>query len=130
MSNKYSLLIKNAECYIDQNLILTDIAIKDNIISKISENIDDSADRVLDARGLSIFPGIVDTQVHFREPGDSRKENLESGSKSAVLGGVTSVFEMPNTSPPTDSPERFQQKIECTVIMPFIMERQRITQLP
>ena len=112
MSNKYSLLIKNAECYIDQNLILTDIAIKDNIISKISENIDDSADRILDAKGLSIFPGIVDTQVHFREPGNTKKENLESGSKSAVLGGVTSVFEMPNTSPPTDSPERFQQKLD------------------
>ena len=72
MSNKYSLLIKNAECYIDQNLILTDIAIKDNIISKVSENIEDSADRVLDAKGLSIFPGIVDTQVHYRAPGDSR----------------------------------------------------------
>ena len=112
MPNKYTLIIKNAECYIEKKLILTDIAIKDNIISKISENIGDSADRVLDSKGLSVFPGVVDTQVHFREPGDSRKENLESGSKSAVLGGVTSVFEMPNTSPPTDSPERFQQKLD------------------
>jgi dihydroorotase len=112
MSNKYSLLIKNAECYIDQKLILTDIAIKDNIISKISENISDPADQVLDAKGLSIFPGIIDTQVHFREPGDPDKETLESGSKAAVLGGVTSVFEMPNTSPPTDSPERFQEKLD------------------
>ena len=112
MSNKYTLIIKNAECYIDKKLILTDIAIKDNIISKISEKIDDSADLVLDAKGLSVFPGIVDTQVHFREPGNTKKENLESGSKSAVLGGVTSVFEMPNTSPPTDSPERFQQKLD------------------
>jgi len=55
MSNKYSLLIKNAECYIDQNLILTDIAIKDNIISKISENIDDSADRILDQKAYLSF---------------------------------------------------------------------------
>ena len=76
MSNKYSLLIKNAECYIDQKLILTDIAIKDNIISKISEKIDDSADLVLDAKGLSVFPGIVDTQVHFREPGQYKKRKF------------------------------------------------------
>ena len=111
MSNKYTLIIKNAECYVDGKLILTDIAIKDGIISKISKNISDVADQVLDAKGLTVFPGIIDTQVHFREPGDPNKETLESGSKAAVLGGVTSVFEMPNTSPPTDSPERFQEKL-------------------
>ena len=111
MSNKYTLIIKNAECYVDGKLILTDIAIKDSIISKISKNISDVADQVLDAKGLTVFPGIIDTQVHFREPGDPNKETLESGSKAAVLGGVTSVFEMPNTSPPTDSPERFQEKL-------------------
>ncbi len=112
MSNKYTLIIKNAECYIDKKLILTDIAIKDNIIAKVSGNITDPADRVLDAKGLTVFPGIIDTQVHFREPGDPNKETLESGSTAAVLGGVTSVFEMPNTSPPTDSPERFQEKLD------------------
>ena len=112
MSNKYTLIIKNAECYIDKKLILTDIAIKDNIIAKVSENITDPADRILDAKGLTVFPGIIDTQVHFREPGDPNKETLESGSTAAVLGGVTSVFEMPNTSPPTDSPERFQEKLD------------------
>ena len=112
MSNKYTLIIKNAECYIDKKLILTDIAIKNNIIAKVSENITDPADRILDAKGLTVFPGIIDTQVHFREPGDPNKETLESGSTAAVLGGVTSVFEMPNTSPPTDSPERFQEKLD------------------
>lgn len=112
MTNKYTLLIKNAECYIDGDLTVSDIAITDNIISKISININEPADKVLDAKGLTIFPGIIDTQVHFREPGDSNKETLESGSKAAVLGGVTSVFEMPNTNPPTDSPERFQDKLD------------------
>ena len=112
MSNKYTLIIKNAECYVDGSLISTDIAIKGNVISKISKNIVETSDQILDAKGLTVFPGMIDTQVHFREPGDPNKETLESGSKAAVLGGVTSVFEMPNTSPPTDSPERFQDKLD------------------
>jgi len=112
MSNKYTLIIKNAECYVEGSLVVTDIAIKDNIIAKISKNITETADKILDAKGLTVFPGIIDTQVHFREPGDPNKETLESGSKAAVLGGVTAVFEMPNTSPPTDSPDRFQDKLD------------------
>ncbi len=112
MSNKYTLIIQNAECYIDGSLVVIDIAIKDNIIAKISKNISETADKILDAKGLTVFPGIIDTQVHFREPGDPNKETLESGSKAAVLGGVTAVFEMPNTSPPTDSPDRFQDKLD------------------
>ena len=112
MSNKYTLIITNAECYVDGSLISTDIAIKGNVISKISKNIVETSDQIFDARGLTVFPGMIDTQVHFREPGDPNKETLESGSKAAVLGGVTSVFEMPNTSPPTDSPERFQDKLD------------------
>ncbi len=112
MSNKYTLIIQNAECYVEGSLVVTDIAIKDNIIAKISKNITETADKILDAKGLTVFPGIIDTQVHFREPGDPNKETLESGSKAAVLGGVTAVFEMPNTSPPTDSPDRFQDKLD------------------
>ena len=112
MSNKFTLIIQNAECYIEGSLVVTDIAIKDNIIAKISKNITETADKILDAKGLTVFPGIIDTQVHFREPGDPNKETLESGSKAAVLGGVTAVFEMPNTSPPTDSPDRFQDKLD------------------
>ncbi len=112
MPNKYTLIIKNAECYVDGNLIFSDIGIKDDIIETISKNITEKADQVLDAKGLTVFPGIIDTQVHFREPGDANKETLESGSKAAVLGGITAVFEMPNTSPPTDSPERFQDKLD------------------
>ena len=113
MSNKYTLIIKNAECYINKNLISTDIAIKDSIISKISEKIDDSADRILDAKGLSIFPGIIDTQVHFREPGSTDAEDLESGSRAAVLGGVTALFEMPNTNPPTSNLVEFDKKLQA-----------------
>ena len=59
--------------------------------------------RTVDATGKWIFPGLIDTQVHFREPGLEHKEDLESGALAAVAGGVTSFFEMPNTKPPTTS---------------------------
>ena len=60
-----------------------------------------SARRTLNAKDLHLLPGVIDTQVHFREPGYPAKEDLASGTKAALLGGVTSVFEMPNTQPPT-----------------------------
>ena len=56
---------------------------------------------ILDAKNLHILPGVIDSQVHFREPGMEHKEDIESGTRGAILGGVTSVFEMPNTVPPT-----------------------------
>jgi len=111
MSNIYDLIIKNGNCFINNNLTQTDIGIKDNQIIKIGL-INEGADKVLDAKGLTIIPGAIDTQVHFREPGNPDKEDLESGSKAAILGGITSVFEMPNTNPATDNFERFQDKLD------------------
>ena len=111
MNNKTSVLLKNAECFINNNFNKLDIYIKDNLINKIDTNINISAEMTYDCSGLTIFPGFIDTQVHFREPGHPDKEDLESGSRSAVLGGVTSVFEMPNTSPPTDTVENFKDKL-------------------
>ncbi|MBI1383691.1 MAG: dihydroorotase [Rhizobiales bacterium] len=67
--------------------------------------------RTIDVRGLHILPGVIDTQVHFREPGGEHKEDLESGSRAAVLGGVTGVFEMPNTNPTTTSEEALADKL-------------------
>ncbi|NCU63264.1 MAG: dihydroorotase, partial [Candidatus Fonsibacter lacus] len=92
MSNIYDLIIKNGNCFINNNLTQTDIGIKNNQIIRIG-SIDDSANKVLDAKGLTIIPGAIDTQVHFREPGNPDKEDLESGSKAAILGGITSIFE-------------------------------------
>src|SRR4051812_31628425 len=57
------------------------------------------AGEIIDCKGLHILPGVIDTQVHFREPGQTHKEDLETGSRSAVMGGVSAVFEMPNTDP-------------------------------
>lgn len=65
----------------------------------------------IDCRGLDILPGVIDSQVHFREPGLEHKEDLESGSRAAVMGGVTAVFEMPNTSPNTDTSDRVADKL-------------------
>jgi dihydroorotase len=69
------------------------------------------AGTVIDCKGLTILPGVIDSQVHFREPGLEHKEDLESGSRAAVLGGVTAVFEMPNTKPNTDTAERVADKL-------------------
>ena len=74
--------------------------------------IDKDAKHTLDAKGLMVLPGCIDTQVHFREPGSTDVEDLESGSKAAVLGGITSVFEMPNTNPPTSNKAEFKKKLD------------------
>ena len=68
--------------------------------------------KVYDAKNKIVLPGIIDTQVHFREPGSTDAEDLESGSRAAVLGGVTSLFEMPNTNPPTDNLIEFEKKLK------------------
>jgi dihydroorotase len=72
-----------------------------------------SAGERIDCRGLHVLPGVVDSQVHFREPGLTHKEDLESGSRGAVLGGVTTVFEMPNTNPLTTTPETLADKVRA-----------------
>src|SRR5262245_62866503 len=71
-----------------------------------------SAGEVIDCRGLHLLPGVIDTQVHFREPGLTHKEDLESGSLSAVMGGVTAVFEMPNTDTLTVNAETLADKVK------------------
>ena len=96
------LIIKNGFCYIDSDLKDKDIAIKDNKIVEIGK-ITSDASEVVDASGLTVLPGCIDTQVHFREPGLTDAEDLHSGSRAAIAGGITSVFEMPNTNPPTSN---------------------------
>ena len=85
-----------------------DIAIRDGTIAGIGR--DARGGQKLDITGLTVLPGVIDSQVHFREPGHEQKENLESGTRAALLGGVCSVFEMPNTSPPTTTVEALDDK--------------------
>ncbi|WP_273757998.1 dihydroorotase [Bartonella sp. AU55XJBT] len=89
-----------------------DIGVTNGRIAEIGDLTCASAGEVIDCTGLHIFPGIIDSQVHFREPGNEYKEDLESGSYSAVLGGVTAVFEMPNTNPLTTSEETLSDKVK------------------
>ena len=104
------LIIKNGQSYIDGKLENKDIAIKDGKIFKIGEISEDAKERY-NAKGQIVLPGCIDTQTHFREPGSTDTEDLNSGSKAAVMGGITSVFEMPNTNPPTTNFDEFQKKI-------------------
>jgi dihydroorotase len=85
--------------------------VRNGRIAEIGDLSRASTDRIVDCRGLHVLPGVIDTQVHFREPGLDHKEDLETGSRAAVLGGVTAVFEMPNTDPPTTTPEALADKI-------------------
>jgi dihydroorotase len=90
---------------------VADIGIRDGQIRAIGQIGEGLAGETVNAHGLHILPGIIDSHVHFREPGLEYKEDLESGSCSAVLGGVTAVFEMPNTKPPTTSAETLAAKV-------------------
>jgi len=110
MSDNYSLIIKNGSCYIEGKFQRVDIALSGNKIKKIGK-IDLNSSKVLDVSGKIVLPGVIDTQVHFREPGKNNAENLETGSRAAVAGGVTSVFEMPNTNPPTSTFKEFNNKL-------------------
>ena len=105
------LLIKNGQCYIDGELKNEDVSIKDGKIKDIGQISEKSKDSI-DAKGLTVLPGCIDTQTHFREPGSTDTEDLNSGSRAAVVGGITAVFEMPNTNPPTSSKNEFKRKLD------------------
>ena len=87
MSSSFNLIIKNGNCFTDGQLKKADIGISNGIVKKIGK-LEHSNQKVLDATNLTILPGIIDTQVHFREPGSTDVEDLESGSKAAVLLSV------------------------------------------
>ena len=105
------LIIKNGSSYIDGELKNQNIGIKDGKIVEIGKIETDSIN-ILDATNLTVLPGCIDTQVHFREPGSTDAEDLNSGSRAAIAGGITSVFEMPNTNPPTSSKKEFYNKLK------------------
>ena len=105
------LIIKNGTCFIDGNLEKIDIGIDKGKISQIGNLKEEKSKNIIDVSDKIVLPGLMDTQVHFREPGSVDAEDLHSGSRAAIVGGITSVFEMPNTNPPTTNFEEFQKKI-------------------
>ena len=105
----YDLILKNGTVWTVGGPVQTSVGVKDGRIAGIG--VAGDAGETIDCTGLDVLPGVIDSQVHFREPGLEAKEDLESGSRAAVLGGVTAVFEMPNTKPNTDSAEAIADKL-------------------
>jgi len=111
MSATYDVVVRGGTVVNHDGASLRDIGIRDGRIVALGSLAAESAGEVIDAAGLTILPGVIDTQVHFREPGLTHKEDLETGSRAAVMGGVTGVFEMPNTNPLTTSAETLADKV-------------------
>lgn len=107
----FDSVLKNGTIATPGGIFQTDVGIIGSKIAHIGNISSNNAGEVFDATGLHILPGVIDSQVHFREPGLEYKEDLETGARSAALGGVTCVFEMPNTNPSTITPELLQDKL-------------------
>ncbi len=103
-------LIKNAQLVNEGRIYKADVLIKNQIIKKIASKITIDSDTIIDAEGLHLLPGVIDDQVHFREPGLTHKANIYTESKAAVAGGITSFMEMPNTNPQALTQELLEDK--------------------
>ena len=111
MTQTYDLIVRGGEVANHAGRGPADVGVIDGKIAFIGDLSQASAGEVFDATGLTILPGVIDTQVHFREPGLEWKEDLETGSRAAALGGVVAVFEMPNTNPNTTDPDTMADKL-------------------
>jgi dihydroorotase len=108
----FDLLIRGGTIVNHSGRSVADVGVRDGKIVAIGSLGQASAGEVIDATGLHVLPGVIDSQVHFREPGPTHKEDLRAGSMGAVLGGVTGVFEMPNTNPTTSTAAMLQDKLD------------------
>ncbi|SOC42519.1 allantoinase [Ureibacillus acetophenoni] len=107
----YDLIIRNGQIVTSESVSKGDIAIKDGKIVEVASEINGQATKEINAEGLHVFPGLIDTHVHFNEPGRTEWEGIETGSKSLAAGGVTSYFDMPlNSTPPTIDKENLDIK--------------------
>ena len=104
-------LIKNAQIINENQIFESDLLIENDVIAKISTQIsEENCDKIIDAKGQYLLPGIIDDQVHFREPGLTHKADIESESRAAVAGGITSFIEQPNTVPNAVTQELLEEK--------------------
>ena len=111
MPQTFDLVLANATMINQDGAFSRDVGVRDGRIAAIGNLSAASAGERIDCKGLHVLPGVIDSQVHFREPGPVHKEDLETGSRAAVLGGVTAVFEMPNTDPTTTTAEALADKM-------------------
>lgn len=112
MAETFDLILKGGTVVNHDGVALRDLGVKDGRFAAIGDLSRASAGEVVDCTGLHVLPGVIDSHVHFREPGLTQKEDLESGSRGAVLGGVTAVFEMPNTIPTTTDANALADKVK------------------
>lgn len=121
-----SLLIRGADAVLPDGIRPSNVLVRDGRIEQIDVNADAAADEVIDASGLYLLPGVIDDQVHFRDPGLTHKEDLYTGSKACAKGGITTFLEMPNTNPTTTSVDALHAKLDlaagkCLVNFGFYM---------
>ena len=107
-----SILIKNIRAVDAKNDKVTDVFLKDGIIADIGKNLHTGAGQVIDGTDLVLMPSIFDMHIHFRDPGQTHKEDILTGCSAALAGGVTGVLAMPNTKPPCDNPETIRYIID------------------
>ena len=104
-----SFTIKNAEVVLPGSIQQVDVSVIGGRINAIGNDIEEVG-KLIDAEGLTLLPGMIDPQVHFREPGAEQKEDLHSGSCAAAAGGITSFLDMPNNTPPIITRKRMAEK--------------------
>jgi len=111
MSLPFDLILRHGTLVTPAGVVHTDVGVRDGRIAALGDLFGAVAADEIDLSGLTVLPGIIDSHVHFREPGAEAKEDLATGSAAAALGGVVAVFEMPNTKPPTTTPETLADKL-------------------
>lgn len=107
-----AIVIRNAQVFRSGRFVSSDLRVDGRWISRIEPGVDAAGARVIDAGGLHLFPGVIDPQVHFRDPGLTHKEDLESASRACAKGGVTGFLEMPNTIPNATNQREIDNKHE------------------
>jgi dihydroorotase len=108
----YDLILKNCQIVNEDSIYHSDIAIKNERIALINSTIDAEAKKIIDVEGKHVIPGMIDDQVHFREPGLTHKGSIATESRAALAGGITSYFEMPNVNPTTTTNENLRNKFD------------------
>jgi dihydroorotase len=110
MATQYDLLIRGGACLLPWGTEYTDVGVRDGRIAALGVPAAATAETTFHATGLHVLPGLIDPHVHLRDPGDPAVESIPTGTRAAVLGGLTTVFDMPNTAPPVTDAERLAEK--------------------
>jgi urease alpha subunit len=106
MPAHFDLLIRRGTCVLPWGVEATDVGVRNGRIAALGVPADATADATIDAGGLHVLPGLIDPHVHLRDPGDKTVETIPTGTRAAVLGGLATVFDMPNTAPSITDSER------------------------